>query len=420
MPEKNTYESNIEKLPPATRAAANSVWENLSPADRQAILDIVQAFPSRGNMIQLFLRLATNQIKTTFGRKHRVAIVGPTNVGKSTLYNQLVQSKEDLAAVSPLPGTTRQNALADAGLFTLVDTPGADAVGEVGQREQQMALDAAADADFLIIVFDAIQGIKRTEMELFEHLRDLGKPYIVVMNKIDLARREQKQIIEGAANTLGLQPEQVIPIIARTGQNLDDVLVAIAMTEPAMVAALGQALPQYRWQLAWRSIVSAASASAVVALTPLPMVDFLPLTALQGVMVLGIARIYNYEITPLRARELIATFGLGFLGRTLFRQLSKFGGVPGWLLSSAIAAATTIAMGYAASVWFESGEKVSADELKKITSTLTNTLLARLKTVGKRKPSKETLQQEIEQALNEIPLAEDRETLRGGTEAPAE
>jgi GTPase SAR1 family protein len=57
-------------------------------------------------LIQLLLKLATGQLKMAFGRKHRVVIVGPTNVGKSTLYNQLVRRKEDQADVSPLPGTT--------------------------------------------------------------------------------------------------------------------------------------------------------------------------------------------------------------------------------------------------------------------------------------------------------------------------
>lgn len=402
MAPKNTV---LPKLPPGTQAAAGMLWESLSPADRRAMQELVSAFPSEAGLMRLLLKLATNQFRTAFGNKHRVAIVGPTNVGKSTLYNQLVRNKEDKAEVSPLPGTTRHNQTADAGLFAIVDTPGADAVGEVGDREQQLALDAAAEADFLIIVFDAIQGIKRTELELYERLVGLGKPYVVVMNKIDLVRRDSQQVITGAANTLRLEPDQVIPIVARTGENLDDVLVAIAMTEPGIVAALGQAMPHYRWQLSWRTIVSAASASAAIALTPLPVIDFVPLTITQTVMVLSIARIYNYKITTERARELVVTFGLGFLGRTLFQQLSKLGGVPGWVLSAAIAASTTVVMGYAASVWFESGERLSNETLKRLTQEVTGHLMEALKSIGKRRPGKKTLKQRIESALETAPLA---------------
>lgn len=399
------------KLPPGTQNVARMVWESLSPADRKALQELIEALPSQTNLLQLLLRLATNQVRTAFGSKKRIAIVGPTNVGKSTLFNQLVQRKEDQAEVSPLPGTTRENQQGDAGVFHVIDTPGADAVGDVGQREQELALTAAAEADFIIIVFDAIQGIKRTELELYERLVALGKPYIVVMNKIDLVRRDASQVIEGAAKALRLEPDQVIPAAARSGENLDDILVAVAVTEPSIVAALGQALPQYRWQLAWRSIVSAASASAAIALTPLPVIDMIPLTAVQTVMVLGIARIYNYQITLERARELIITFGLGFLGRTLFRQLSKLGGIPGWVLAAAVAAATTVAMGYAASVWFETGERVSKETLAHLTRETTRQMLGSLKNIGKRKPNQQSLKDKIETTLSELPAAQDRSEL---------
>ncbi|MHB1339677.1 MAG: Era-like GTP-binding protein, partial [Bellilinea sp.] len=241
-------------------------------------------------------------MRIAFGDKHQVAIVGPTNVGKSTLYNQFISNREDRAQVSPLPGTTRVNQQADAGLFAIIDTPGADAVGEVGAREQAEALSAANQADFLIIVFDAIQGIKQTELELFLQLRDLGKPYIVALNKIDLVRKDSRAAIARAAQNLDLTPDQVIPLVAKTGEGISDILTAVAATEPEIVAALGRGLPQYRWQLAWRSIVNASSVSAVIALTPLPFIDFAPLAITQSAMVLSIARIYNYRITFERAR----------------------------------------------------------------------------------------------------------------------
>ncbi len=408
-----------EKLTPVTRETARMIWDRLSPADRHLVEEIIRAFPSQTGLIQLLLKLATGQLKMAFGRKHRVVIVGPTNVGKSTLYNQLVRRKEDQADVSPLPGTTRHNQQADAGLFAVIDTPGADAVGEKGANEQEQAMSAAASADFLIIMYDAIQGIKRTELELYERLVALGKPFVVVMNKVDLVRRDRQKVLDGAAAALQLSTDQIIPIVARTGENLDDVLVAIALTEPEIVAALGQAMPQYRWQLAWRAIVSGASASAVIALTPLPVIDFIPLVAVQSTMVLSIARIYDHKITLERAKELVAAFGLGLLGRTLFQQLSKLVGVSGWILSAAIAASTTVVMGYAAATWFDTGERISNETLKRMTSELTNTLLARLRGLGKRKPSKTSLKQEIEAALKEIPLSEDRPASDSTAQAPA-
>src|SRR5512146_624696 len=343
------FDDILKRFPPDVQDTVRTVWDALGPDEKAGFLSLLSGFPSETNLVKLLVKLSTAQVKLAFGQKNRVAIVGPTNVGKSTLYNRLVSNKRDLAAVSPIPGTTRANQQADAGLFTVVDTPGADAVGEAGSQQKLQALLAAEEADFVVLVFDAIQGIKKTEQDLYHELSALKKPFVVVLNKTDLVpRRELERVVADAAQNLGLQPAQVIPVVAKDGKNLDQVLLGIAAAEPRMVAALGRALPEYRWRLAWSSIVSAASISGAIALAPLPIIDFIPLVTAQSVMVLGIARIYNYHITLQRARELIATFGLGFLGRTLFQELSKFGGVPGWLLSAAIASSTTVAMGYAA------------------------------------------------------------------------
>jgi uncharacterized protein (DUF697 family) len=128
-------------------------------------------------------------------------------------------------------------------------------------------------------------------------------------------------------------------------------------------------------------------------------------------MVVNIARIYCYKITPKRATELVATFGLGFLGRTLFQELSKLGGLPGWLLSAAIASSTTVVMGYAAVRWFEKGEKLSSEALKKLTQGTTTLLLESLKNIGKRKPDRKGLREQIAHSLENSPLAESRSQL---------
>ena len=397
-----------KKLPPETQVVFDAFWEALPIPDRKNFLDLVQAFPSETNLLQLLLKLGSKQLKMTFGNKTSIAIVGPANVGKSTLYNRFIQQKADRADVSPLPGTTRIIQEADAGIFTIVDTPGADAIGDVGEKERQSALDAAAKADFLIIVFDAIQGIKITELDLYERLKALGKPYLVALNKSDLVHRDLKEIVAYSAKTLNLSVDQILPVSAKTGNQIGDLLRMIAVTEPAIVASLGQALPQYRWQLAWRSIASAASVSAAIALTPLPIIDFLPLVITQSVMVLGIARIYSFKITPKRARELVVSFGLGFLGRTLFYELSKFGGLPGWLLAAAVSVSTTVVMGYAAVLWFDRGERLTNESIRKLSKQLTQTFLENMKSLAKKKPGQKGIKKMVEEMLEQSPLKDDR------------
>jgi small GTP-binding protein len=407
-----TIDDLLKEFPEDSRARLRQAWGALPEPMQKELEGSVKYLPNDLLRWRMLLDLALPGFKAAFDRKTGIAILGPANVGKSTLYNQLVRSKDDRAEVSPVPGTTRVNQEADAGLFRIVDTPGADAVGEVGQQEKEHALAAARAADFLIIVFDAIQGIKRTEQELFDELAALSKPYVVVLNKYDLlSRKDVEPVLERTAANLRLRREQVVPISARTGSNLDDLLVAIAKAEPGLLAALGSALPAYRWRLAWTAITSAATTAAAIALTPLPVLDVIPLLVVQSSLVLGVARIYDYALTPARARELAVTFGLGFLGRTLFQELSKLGGPPGWVLSAAIAASTTVVMGYAAIVWFERGEKLTGESLKRLTTTLTDTLVEALKGLGRKKPSKENLQEQLRQTLEQSALGQDRSDL---------
>ncbi len=408
MPDFNEI---IKLLPEKTRDSLQPLWDKLPEEEKSGLLDVFEGLPLDINLVDMLLDLTMVQIKMALARKNRVAIVGPANVGKSTFYNQFVRQKEDEAEVSPIPGTTRINQMADAGIFAVIDTPGADAVGEVGEAEKEEALAAAEKADLLIIMFDAIQGIKKSEQMLYYELLALGKPYLVVLNKIDLVGRSHvEEAIENAADNLGLSSKKIIPISAKRRKNLSKVLMGIVIADPALLIPLAQALPEYRWKLAWRAIATAATISGAIALIPLPVIDFVPLITNQVTMVLNVARIYNYRITFKRAKELIATFGIGLLARTLFQQLSKLGGVPGWLLSSAIAASTTVAMGYAAALWFEKGEKISREALNKIAKTLTQELLGRLKNIFKRKPSKKKLKEAIQQSLEESEMS-DREKM---------
>ncbi len=398
-------------LPEKTQDAFNPLWERLSEEEQNSLKNLFQGIPLDLNLIDMLLDLSMIQIKTTLARKNKVVIVGPANVGKSTLYNHFIREEKDQAEVSPVPGTTKKNQIADAGIFAIVDTPGADAAGRTGEQEKQAALNAAREADFLVVIFDAIQGIKQSEQDLYLQLLALGKPYLVVLNKIDLVgKKHLDETLENAANHLGLSQRKVIPISATKGKNISQVLMGIVAADPELLIPLAQAIPQYRWKLAWRVIVTSATISGVIALVPLPVIDFVPLVVNQASMILAIARIYHYKITLKRAKELLATFGIGLLARTLFQQLSKLGGVPGWLLSSAIAASTTVAMGYAACIWFEKGERISREALNRISKTLTQELLGRMKNLFKRKPSKKKMKEALRESLEKTKMA-DRETI---------
>jgi small GTP-binding protein len=370
--------------------------------------DILRALPTGSGRWRTLLGLAGEHFDFALGRKRRVAVVGPANVGKSSLYNLFVEQKSARAEVSPVPGTTRRNQEADAGVFTVIDTPGADAVGEVGEAERFLALEAARGADLLVVVFDAIQGVKRSEQELFRDLRILGKPLVVALNKIDLVARHRPSVVAQAAANLGLDREAVVEVSARTGENVDRLLLAVAKADPAVVAALGQALPAYRKRLAWLATRKAAATAGAIALTPLPILDVIPLLVVQATLVLGIARVYDRKMTLVRARELVATFGLGLLGRTLFQELSKLGGPPGWLLAAAIASATTVVLGYGTARWFETGEKLTRGATSRMTRELVRRLGDSLRGLGRRRPGRKSVEERLSEALESAEIDEAR------------
>ena len=398
MKEKEQFSEFIGRW----RQDIQALWDGLPKEVRKDMDRVLNELPIQRKDWRSLLERTSEHLRLLTGDRHKVAIVGPANVGKSTLYNQIVLEPQDRAAVSAVPGTTRETQAAEAGIFKLIDTPGADAVGAVGQEERQKALEAAGEADVIVVMFDASHGIRPPEQELFQALKVFDKPMIVALNKMDLVKGERSKVIGKAAADLGIETYQIVPLRANKGQGIDRVLTAVAKSEPGIVAALGAALPAYRWELAQVAIGRSASTAAVVALTPLPFLDFFPLVGVQAAMALSIARIYKQRITLARARELILTFGLGLLGRTLFYELSKLSGPPGWLVAAAVAAGTTVAIGYAVTTWFERGVKLSGENLKRISRVVGELLIDRLKSLGGRRPSRGTLQERVRQALGEL------------------
>jgi small GTP-binding protein len=379
-----------------------SVWEDIPKEMRTRLASTIDQLPGDLKGWKGLIDRAVDHVRQVTGRKRVVAIVGPINAGKSTLYNQFIRSKRERARVSALPGTTRRAQEADAGIFMVVDTPGADAAEIDLDEESLRALEAARSADVLVVIFDASHGILPPQQELFYRLKEMGKPMVVGLNKMDLVGKEAPLVIGRAAGALGIPSDSLIPLSAKTGRGVEKILIAVARMEPEIVAALGAALPAYRSGLSQVVIARAASTSAVIGMTPLPFLDFIPLVAVQASMVMTIARIYAYKITLARARELLATFGLGFLGRTLFYEVSKLGGPPGWLVAAAVAAGTTAAMGHAASVWFERGERLQMDALRRISRTLSEELIGRLRGIGKRRRRRRDVRQQVEKALDDL------------------
>ena len=404
----------LDELPAAARPMVKGLYSRLSAEQKESARSFLhQAETYLGlNETKQLLKLVRDQYMPAFAGPRRVCIVGPVNSGKSSLYNALLTSKADRAEVSPIPGTTKTAQEGAAGILTAVDTPGADDVeigweGEqAGLRRRESALQAAQDADFLLMVFDATTGITRGVLNVYKDLVALNKPYLVALNKIDLVKRDQEQLVAMAARTLGLDVSQVIPISALRGTNLDRLVIALVRANPELLASLGMVLPQFRAQMAAEYIRNAAGAAGTVNLItspiPVPFTSFVPLTAIQAGLVLSLARLYGHRITAARAKEILATLGAGYGARTLFQQLVTKVPGPGWIVGTAIAAATTVAIGYSAQLWFARGEKLSAEKMREFASEAMERVVQAMRALGKKRPSKQEVSAAIDQALRAI------------------
>ena len=117
-----------------------------------------------------------------------VSIVGRPNVGKSSLFNRLVGEK--LAIIDDTPGITRDRITREANLgdirVVLVDTGGVvpDATG-MEKLVTEQAKRAIEEADVLVFVVDAKEGITPLDLEVARILRKQKKPVIVAVNKVD-------------------------------------------------------------------------------------------------------------------------------------------------------------------------------------------------------------------------------------------
>lgn len=100
-------EDLLREFPSAVREQLRRSWDEIPEAARVPLTKALRDLPADLGRWRELMRLALSQVRVVTGAKRRVAIVGPANVGKSTLYNQLVRDASDRAEVSAVPGTTR-------------------------------------------------------------------------------------------------------------------------------------------------------------------------------------------------------------------------------------------------------------------------------------------------------------------------
>ncbi|OHE24980.1 MAG: GTPase Era, partial [Syntrophobacterales bacterium RIFOXYC2_FULL_60_23] len=163
-----------------------------------------------------------------------IALIGFPNVGKSTLLNRLVGEK--LAITSPKPQTTRQRLLGIVNLpqaqLLFLDTPGVlDPKGALNATLVAAALNALSEADVVVWLVEP-QPPAANDQVLLPHLRQLDRPLIVVINKIDTVAKPRLLPIIGAYHEL-FPGAPIIPITALLGEGVAELKAEILKFLPA-------------------------------------------------------------------------------------------------------------------------------------------------------------------------------------------
>lgn len=160
-----------------------------------------------------------------------IALVGRPNVGKSTLFNQLTRSRD--ALVANLPGLTRDRKYGEARVgsrpFVVIDTGGIS--GDEAGIDAQMAgqsLIAIEEADAVLFMVDAREGLNAADQALAKHLRQRNKAFHLVVNKIDGL---DEDVALSDFYTLGV--ESVFAIAASHGRGVRSMIEQVLASFPA-------------------------------------------------------------------------------------------------------------------------------------------------------------------------------------------
>lgn len=165
---------------------------------------------------------------TPAAERVHIGIFGKRNAGKSSVINAI--TGQSIAIVSDVKGTTtdpviKTMELLPLGPVVIIDTPGLDDIGALGELRIQKAYQMLNKTDLAVLVIDVSIGITEEDKKILDRVKEKDIPYIVVWNKIDLLSRlsEREQ---------GIPAEKQIQISTKTGKNILALKELIAKQAP--------------------------------------------------------------------------------------------------------------------------------------------------------------------------------------------
>lgn len=164
---------------------------------------------------------------TPSGERIHIGFFGRRNAGKSSLVNAV--TGQELAVVSDVKGTTtdpvyKAMELLPLGAVEIIDTPGFDDEGKLGELRVKKTRQILAKTDIAVLVSDSTEALSESDRELIQLFRDKDIPYIIAYNKADISGREtdtENEISVSAVNNANIYElkEKIASLAKNIGNN---------------------------------------------------------------------------------------------------------------------------------------------------------------------------------------------------------
>lgn len=169
---------------------------------------------------------------TPSGERIHIGFFGRRNAGKSSLINAF--TGQDLSIVSDYKGTTtdpvsKSMELLPLGPVTVIDTPGIDDEGELGELRIKKCLEVLRRVHVAIVVIDVTEGLCYEDISLIGKIKEREVPVILVVNKSDKVSSDQsKKVQEYCAQTLNIEASEVLLVSATNRTNIEELKETVA------------------------------------------------------------------------------------------------------------------------------------------------------------------------------------------------
>ena len=172
-----------------------------------------------------------------------ISFFGMRNAGKSSLVNAV--TGQDLSVVSDVKGTTtdpvrKAMELLPLGPVVIIDTPGFDDAGMLGELRVKKARKVLAQTDVVILVVDASKGLQAEDEELLTLVKERKLPYLIAMNKADLVPEGTRGRFYGSQGTI--EPSPGLPVMKGTGEPSPGSLIYVSALTGEGVYELKEAI----------------------------------------------------------------------------------------------------------------------------------------------------------------------------------